>query len=130
MKKVALLLALVFMGLQVLFAQTKEITGTVVSSEDGGPIPGVSVSVKGTTLGTITNMDGEYRLNVPSDATTLVFSFVGMTTQEVAITSSKINVNMEAENIGLDEVVVTALGIKRSEKSLGYATQAVGGEEA
>ncbi len=129
MKKVALLLALLLIGLQVLFAQTKEITGTVTSSEDGGSIPGVSVSVKGTTLGTITNMDGEYRLTVPNDASTLVFSFVGMKTQEVAITSGKIDVVMEAETIGIDEVVVTALGIKRSEKSLGYAVQTVGGDQ-
>ena len=72
-------------GSLVTNAQTKEITGTVTSSEDGTSIPGVSVSVKGTTLGTITNLDGVYTIKAPTDATTLVFSFVGMTTMEVAI---------------------------------------------
>ena len=87
MKKIALLLAFFAIGLQVLLAQTKEISGKVTSADDGGSIPGVSVSVKGTTLGTITDMDGIFKLKVPQDSKTLVFSFVGMATQEVAIGS-------------------------------------------
>ncbi|MFY9150689.1 MAG: SusC/RagA family TonB-linked outer membrane protein [Prolixibacteraceae bacterium] len=130
MKKIALLLAFFAIGLQVLMAQTKEISGTVTSADDGGAIPGVSVSVKGTTLGTITDMDGAYRLKVPQDAKVLVFSFVGMSTQEAVIgTQSKIDVKLTSDNIAVDEVVVTALGITREKKSLGYAVQEVSGEE-
>lgn len=130
MKKIALLLTVFVFGLQVLMAQTKEITGKVTSADDGGAIPGVSVSVKGTTLGTITDMDGNYRLRVPQDAQTLMFSFVGMATQEVAVGSqSVLNVQMVAETIGVDEVVVTALGISRDKKALGYSVSEVEGDE-
>ena len=129
MKKIALLLAFFAIGLQVLMAQTKEISGKVTSADDGGSLPGVSVSVKGTTLGTITNMDGAFSLKVPQDAKTLVFSFVGMSTLEVAVgNQTTFNVQLKTETIGVDEVVVTALGIRRSEKALGYSTQSVGGD--
>ena len=130
MKKIALLLAFFAIGLQVLMAQTKEISGSVTSADDGSAIPGVSVSVKGTTLGTITDMDGVFRLKVPQDAKSLIFTFVGMTSQEVAIgNQSKINVKMASENISVDEVVVTALGISKQKKSLGYAVQDVSGDK-
>ena len=130
MKKIALLLAFFAIGLQVLMAQTKEISGKVTSSDDGGAIPGVSVSVKGTTLGTITDMDGIFRLKVPQDAKSLMFSFVGMAPKEVAIgTQTKIDVKMTSENISVDEVVVTALGISKQKKSLGYAVQDVSGDK-
>ena len=126
MKKIALLLAFFAIGLQVLMAQTKEISGTVTSADDGGLIPGVSVSVKGTTLGTITDMDGAFRLKVPQDAKVLTFSFVGMKSQDVAIgNQSKINVRLSSENIAVDEVIVTALGITKEKKALGYAVQDV-----
>ena len=130
MKKIAIFLSiLLFMGNLVTFAQTQTITGTVISVEDDMPIPGVSVSVKGTTLGTVTNIDGEYTLKVPQDAQALMFSFVGMRTEEVAITGSTVDVALQPENIGVDEVVVTALGISREKKSLGYAVQEVKSEE-
>jgi TonB-linked SusC/RagA family outer membrane protein len=129
MKKIALLFAFFAIGLQALFAQTKEITGTVTSVEDGSSIPGVSVSVKGTTLGTITDLDGKYVLKVPEDATTLVFSFVGMQTKEVPISGTTIDVTMESDVVGINEVVVTALGISREKKSLGYAVQEVSGDD-
>jgi TonB-linked SusC/RagA family outer membrane protein len=130
MKKIVLLLAFFAIGLNAVLAQTKEITGKVTSADDGGSIPGVSVSVRGTTLGTITDMDGMYRLKVPQDAKTLVFTFVGMASQEVAIGSqTTINVKLVSENIAVDEVVVTALGITREKKSLGYAVQDVKSDE-
>ncbi len=130
MKKIALLLAFFAIGLQVLMAQTKEISGTVTSADDGGSIPGVSVSVKGTTLGAITDMDGMYRLKVPQDAKSLVFTFVGMATQEVVIgNQSTINVKMTSENITVDEVVVAALGIQRQKRDLGYSTANIKSEE-
>ena len=129
MKKIALLLAIFAIGLQSVFAQTSEISGTVTSADDGSTIPGVSVAVKGTTLGTITDLDGKYSLKVPQDAETLIFSFVGMEAQEVPITGNVIDVAMEEETVGLNEVVVTALGISKERKSLGFASTSVGSEE-
>ncbi|HEY3370501.1 MAG TPA: SusC/RagA family TonB-linked outer membrane protein [Prolixibacteraceae bacterium] len=130
MKKFTLLLAFFAFSLQVLMAQTKEITGTVTSAEDGGSIPGVSVSVKGTSMGTITDMNGTYSLRVPESAQTLVFTFVGMASQEVPIGNKTIiNVKMANESISVEEVVVTALGISKQRKSLGYAVQDVNGDK-
>lgn len=130
MKKIVLLLAFFAIGLNVLLAQNKEITGKVTSADDGGSIPGVSVSVKGTTLGAITDMDGNYRIKVPLDAKTLLFTFVGMASQEVAIgNQTTINVKLSSANIDVEEVVVTALGIKRSEKSIGYSASTVNSDE-
>ncbi|GET29026.1 TonB-dependent receptor plug domain-containing protein [Prolixibacter sp. SD074] len=121
MKKLVLLLAFSAFGLLSLMAQTKVITGTVTSADDGSSIPGVSVSVQGTTLGTITDIDGKYRISVPQNATTLVFSFVGMETQEVAISGSVINVNMRSDLVGLDEVLVVAYGTATRESFTGAA---------
>ena len=129
MKKIALLLVMFAFGLQSLFAQTKEITGTVTSADDGSSIPGVSVSVKGTTLGTITDIDGKYLIKVPQDATTLVFSFVGMQAQEIQITGNTVNAVMKSDVVGINEVVVTAMGISKEKKALGYAVQSVGGDD-
>jgi TonB-linked SusC/RagA family outer membrane protein len=131
MKKFSLLLAFLgFLGLQVVFAQTREISGVVTSSEDGSSIPGASVVVKGTTLGTVTDMEGNFTLNVPTNAQTLTVSFVGMVSAEVALTSeSKYTITLKSETIAVNEVIVTAMGIKRSEKSLGYATSTVKADE-
>lgn len=131
MKRLCVFLAgLVLVGISFAQAQTVRITGTVTSSEDGMPIPGVSVVVKGTTIGGITDPDGKYGLNVPSDAQTLIYSFVGLKTQEVAIGGRAIiDVVMEPEMLQVEEVVVTALGITRQKKALGYAVQDVKGDE-
>ncbi|MCL3779628.1 SusC/RagA family TonB-linked outer membrane protein [Prolixibacteraceae bacterium JC049] len=130
MKRLTLLVLFVAIGITSVLAQTRKITGTVTSEDDGQPIPGVSVVVKGTTVGITTDFDGIYTLSVPDDAKTLVFSFVGMKTQEVAIAgNSKIDVVLLPEAIGVDEVVVTAMGIKREAKALGYAVQEVGSGE-
>jgi acetamidase/formamidase len=106
-------------------AQTKVITGTVASSVEGeGGIPGVTIQVKGTTIGTTTDINGKYTLTVPQKATTLVFSYIGMKKQEVEIGGrSTIDAIMESDLLGLDEVIVTALGISREKKSLGYSVQ-------
>jgi TonB-linked SusC/RagA family outer membrane protein len=132
MKKLLLLIVLfVYVGTLTLLAQTKVITGTVSSSVEGeGPIPGVTVQVKGTTIGTVTDANGKYTLNVPQNATTLVFTYIGMKRQEVEIGGrSEINGVMESDIRGLDEVVVTALGISRQKKALGYAVQDLGGDK-
>ena len=124
MKKIALLLAFFAFGLNVVLAQTKEITGKVTSADDSGGMPGVSISVKGTSLGTITDMNGKYLLKVPADAKTLVFSFVGMTTQEEAIGNrSVINVQLKSEDIAVDEVMVVAYGTVKKSSFTGSATQ-------
>lgn len=103
-------------------AQTRILTGKVSSSEDKQPLPGVSISVKGTTTGTISDMNGNYAITVPQTAKTLVFSFVGMIPQEIEINSvSKIDVILKSDVIGIGEVVVTAMGIKRDKKALGYS---------
>ena len=108
------------------FAQTKAITGKVTSSQDGLGIPGVTIQIKGTTIGAITDIDGNYSINVSPSHKTLVFSYVSMKTTEVSIgTQSTINVVLEPDVVQIDEVVVTALGISREKKSLGYATQEV-----
>nr|WP_321410149.1 SusC/RagA family TonB-linked outer membrane protein [uncultured Carboxylicivirga sp.] len=130
MRRLALIMSLLlFAGLNAMFAQTTTITGTVTDT-DSEPIPGVSVVVRGTTIGTITRVDGTYSLSVPEDATNLLFSFVGMKTQDLLIEGrSKIDVVMVSEAIGVDEVVVTALGIKREQKTLPYAAQQVKAEQ-
>jgi len=118
------------MGTVFVYAQTKNITGTVTSNDDNQPIPGVSVSVKGTTVGTVTNLDGVFDLSIPQDAKALVFSFIGMKNYEVEIgTQTNFSVKMETDVFGIDEVVVTALGISREKKSLGYAVQDISSEE-
>ncbi|ANH60174.1 SusC/RagA family TonB-linked outer membrane protein [Dokdonia donghaensis] len=117
-----LLLAFV---VQVSFAQTT-VSGTV--TEDNGPLPGANVIIKGTSTGTQTDFDGNYSIQAsPSDV--LVFSFVGFATQEVTVgNQSTINVALAADN-ALDEVVVTAQGVKREKKALGYAVSEVASEE-
>ena len=97
MRKFTLFLALMFfIGMQVSQAQTRTITGTVTNAEDGTTIPGVSVVVKGTTFGTTTDLQGRYNLNVPPEAQTLKFSFVGMQLVERDIAGQTvINVSME-----------------------------------
>ena len=111
-------------------AQQRTITGSVTSSIPGeGALPGVSVFVKGTTIGITTDINGKYSLAVPDNATTLVFTYIGMKKLEVDIGNrSVIDVTLEQDVLGLDEVVVTAIGISREKKALGYAVQDVTGE--
>jgi len=112
---------LVFLAFQ-LQAQVQQITGTVTSSEDGLVIPGVSIIVKGTTYGTITDLDGNYTLAVPEDAVALVFSFVGLRTAEVSIEDrSVIDVIMESDVLGIEEVMVVAYGTARRASFTGSA---------
>lgn len=93
------------------FAQERNIKGVVTSDTDGSAIPGVNVVVKGTTTGTITDIDGKYSINVPEGSNTLVFSFIGLQTQEVAIGGqSVIDVTMTADVKQLTEVIVVAYG--------------------
>ncbi|WP_233897848.1 SusC/RagA family TonB-linked outer membrane protein [Tenacibaculum piscium] len=121
------LLWLLFLITQVTFAQEKMISG-VVSDESGG-LPGVSIIIEGTTTGVETDFDGNYAIKAKQNDI-LVFSFVGKATvQKTVGASSKINVTLADDQNLLNEVVVTALGIKREKKSLGYATQEVKGDD-
>ncbi|GAB3724732.1 SusC/RagA family TonB-linked outer membrane protein [Spirosoma lituiforme] len=108
-------------------AQDIAVSGRVTSSDDGSTLPGVSVQVKGTTRGAITDANGDYKISVPANAR-LVFSFIGYTGQEVAVgNKTTVNVSLVPGSQSLDEIVVTAQGIERDKRSLGYATQEVGG---
>jgi len=129
MKKLIYLLFCLITGIGLVSAQTTRITGTVFADEDGEPVIGASVVVKGATgTGTITDIDGVFTLTVPANATTLIVSYIGMTTQEVAI-SPTMRILLLSDTRHLDEVVVTALGISREKKALGYAVQQVEGGE-
>ncbi len=122
MKRVLSFLLFMALGILTLFGQAREVTGTVASAEDGAPLPGVTVAVKGTSVGTITDANGRFEINVPQDGDVLVFTFVGLLAQELEIGSnSVIDVVMEQDLLELDEVVVTALGISREKKALGYS---------
>jgi TonB-dependent starch-binding outer membrane protein SusC len=127
MKKIMLLLAFFAVGLTALMAQTREITGKITSADDGGAMPGVSVSVKGTSLGTITDMDGIYRLKIPTDAKTLVFSFVGMETMELELGDQLVyNFQLKSQLISVDEVVVVGYGVQKKREVTGAISQVKG----
>ncbi len=129
MRKLSFLLVILLLSAMQVLAQ-RTITGKVTSADDGGGIPGVTVLVKGTSNGVLTDLDGKYSISVPKDATALQFSFVGMKTQEIALTAANtLDVVMESEAQNIEGVVVTALGITRDKKSLGYSTQELKGDE-
>ena len=110
MKKTLLLVFLSFLGIQVLLAQTKTITGIVKSADDGKPLPGVSVVIKGTTNGASTDIEGKYTISAtPTDV--LLFTFVGMEIQEILVgKKTKIDVTLKMSSVSVDEVVVTGYG--------------------
>ena len=121
MKKLTSVLFFLAMGSGIASAQTSKVTGKVIG-EDGEPVIGASIVVKGTTVGTVTDFDGNFVLEVPSDGKQLVISYIGMKSQEVSV-ASNLNVVLKNDTQNLDEVVVTAMGIKRDRKALGYAAQ-------
>ena len=128
-RKLMLLLACLFIGIGFVAAQTSTVSGVVISEEDGEPVIGASVLVKGTSLGTVTNLDGKFTImNVPGTAKALRVSFVGMQPQEVMIKSGLMRIVLKPDAEVLDEVVVTAMGITRDKKALGYAATSVKGD--
>ncbi len=123
MRKLIFMLAfLLLAGVHVVYAQTT-ISGTV-TDDNGDPVPGANVRVKGySDIGTITDLNGTYSLNVPVDATTLVYSFVGMAPKEVEIAGQTVlNVTLSSEDVGVEEVVVVAYGTTKKESFTGSAT--------
>ena len=121
-KRLFMFLAGLFLSIGMAVAQT-QVTGTVVSGEDGELIVGASVKVSGTKTGTITDVDGKFALNVP-EGTKLVVTYLGMLPKTVnASVSGAMKIKLDPDNKVLDEVVVTAMGITREKKALGYASQ-------
>lgn len=120
-KRIKLLLACLFLVVGGAIAQTR-VSGKVVSSDDGEPVVGATVKIDGTNLGTVTDANGEFRITLPQGKKNLKFSYVGMTTKVLAA-KEKMTVELVSDGQMLDDVVVTALGIKRDRKALGYAAQ-------
>jgi TonB-linked SusC/RagA family outer membrane protein len=131
MKRAVLLTGLVLLGaFTCLQAQQFQVSGVVTGAEDSMSIPGVAVFIKGTETGTITNFEGYFSLNVPSDTSTLVFSFIGMQAQERKVDGKRyFNIILSPQSFQLKEIVVTALGIRRDSKALGYSATSVSSQE-
>lgn len=130
MRKVLYLAMVLSLLVSTSWAQDRSISGKVTSSEDGSPLPGVNVILKGTNTGTVTDIEGMFKLDVPADGGILVFSFIGLKSQEVTIgNQTVIDLAMEADVTQLSEVVVTALNIPREKKTLGYAVQEIKQED-
>ena len=124
MKRTALLIASFFLsGIQLIYSQTVQVNGTITSSEDGLSLPGAAVVVKGTTIGSVTDLDGNYTVNVPIGANILVYSYVGMLSQEIPIEGrTVINVVLNPDIVGIEEVMVVAY---RTVKKSDYTGSAV-----
>lgn len=129
MRKVLLLGLALFMATVSAFAQSRVVTGTVTSDEDGLPLPGVSILVKGTTIGTTTDIDGNYSLTVPENQDVLIFSFVGFITQEASIGNrTAVNVVLNMDSKVLNEVVVVGYG-EMTKREVTGAITSVGSED-
>ncbi|KLT64685.1 SusC/RagA family TonB-linked outer membrane protein [Pedobacter sp. BMA] len=130
MKKLLQSLFILLFAASTALAQDRTITGTVTSSDDKFPIPGVSIRVKGTLVGTVTDVNGKYSIKVPSASNTLEYTYIGYVVQSKGVgTSGTINVVLVSDSKVLNEVVVTALGISKDKKSLGYSTQSLNSEQ-
>jgi TonB-dependent starch-binding outer membrane protein SusC len=128
MRKVLLLGLMILMGSAVAFAQSRVITGTVISNEDNLGVPGATVLVKGTTIGTATDLDGKYSISVPAGSSVLVFSFVGLRPQEVNIGNrTTVDISMEPDIQALSEFVITSYGDQSKREATG-AISSVKGE--
>jgi TonB-linked SusC/RagA family outer membrane protein len=130
MKKIVQLTVwLLLMVVQISIAQDRQVKGKVTDGSDGSGIAGVAVKVKGTTRGSVTDAEGNYKINAGA-SNTLIFSSVGFSTKEIAVGSaSELNVALTQSVDNLDEVIVTALGIEKSQKTLTYAAQKIGGDK-
>ena len=130
MRKILLILPVLSLFVfSSLSAQDRTVSGRITSAEDGSSLPGVNVVIKGTTIGTVTDIDGSYKLEIPEDGGMLVFSFIGLQTQEITIGSrTTIDISMVSDVTQLGEVVVTALGMVRETATITYATQTVEAE--
>lgn len=130
-KRIFVMLTALFMFIGIASAQNSTVKGVVTSAEDGLPVIGASVVVQGTTMGAITDLDGKFNIeNVPSSAKNLMVSYVGLRTEVIAIQKGVVmQIVLKSASETLDEVVVTAQGLTRKEKSIGYSAQKVDGEK-
>ncbi|MBV6646629.1 MAG: SusC/RagA family TonB-linked outer membrane protein [Cyclobacteriaceae bacterium] len=124
-------LALLLLSSSLLFAQgVTSISGKVYSQENDESLPGVSIYVKGTSVGTISDIDGAFKLNVPDSAKSIIVSFVGFQTREILLLDkTSFDIGLATEIVGLETIIVTALGIKKEERAIGYASQQVKGDQ-
>ena len=121
---------MLFVLLQVaVFAQGKVIKGTITDSKTKETLPGVTILVEGTTVATSTNMNGEFTINVEGEGKKLIISSIGYVTKTVDANQDVINISLDSDSKLLTETVVTALGVSREKKTLGYATQEINGAE-
>ena len=131
MKKVLLLMTFSMLAFGFTAqAQERSVSGTILSDDDNQGLPGVNVIVKGTTQGTTSDLDGNYKITAPSSESILVFSSIGFANQEVTVgDQSVISVSLASDVTQLGEVVVTALGVERDKKSLGFSSQQVNAKD-
>src|SRR5690606_24660225 len=109
--------------------QQIEVTGTV-TGENNEPLPAVSIAVKGTPVRAVSDAEGKFRINVPNETSILMFSLLGYTSRQIIVADrTTLHVTLKEENTEISEVVVTALGIKREEKALGYSISTIKGEQ-
>jgi TonB-linked SusC/RagA family outer membrane protein len=127
MRKLLFLLACFFLA-SIGLVSAQSVSGKVISDEDGQPIVGATVAVKGTTIGTLTNGDGVFTVNLRGNSKTLLVTYIGMMPVEVQAANNMV-IKMQVDRMMIDEVIVTGLGIKRSEKALGYSASAVSAAE-
>jgi TonB-linked SusC/RagA family outer membrane protein len=128
MKKLSLVFAMILMSVSFLLAQ-RNITGKVTDTETGEGLISASVIVEGTSTGTVTDASGNYSINMPEGSTVLVFSYTGYTTQKVTVGAENVLNIQLTEGISVSQVIVTALGVAKDDKAIGYAVQSVDGEE-
>lgn len=131
MKKILLCLTAVYaLASSELHAQGRMVTGRVTSAEDGAALPGVNIVLKGTTSGTVSDAEGKYSLSVPSQGGLLIFTFIGLVSQEVDVAGREVvDVVMHQDVRQLTEIVVTANAIEREKREIGYAVSTVAGDE-
>ena len=126
--KFALFLSIILLFYNSAYAQ-RIITGSITSADDGNPLPGVNIAVSGHSIGTVSDREGKYNIEIPKGDIILVFSYVGMKTISVdVVNQTVIDIKMAQDTQQLNEIVVTSLGISREKKSLGYAVQKLDGE--
>ena len=127
-KRLMTFIACLFLSLGMALAQT-QVSGKVTSAEDGEPIIGASVKVVGTNTGTVTDIDGNFSLVLPNGKNSVKVSYIGMQDKTVVLKAGNNKIVLASDAKNLDEVVVTAMGITRQSKALGYSASVVGGEK-
>ncbi len=128
-KLLVFLVFMSFIGFECVLAQDSTISGKITDAKEGNALPGVNVIVKGTSIGVLSDFDGSYSIKIPKQDAVLVFSSLGYATKEIVVNAqTNINVSLAEAEEQLDEVVVTALGIERDRKTLGYSVTQLQGE--